>query len=216
MTEKDIPKYEGIFRPTNDSTTDDEVMVTIKGRALGRTINWFHFHTSEKDRKKWTLEDLESKKRKDDIALLKTLEDCWFRTTGSFCKVILSGSVSAIAQEDKLNVVIDSLIHNAKMKFKERCGTEYSASALKKSSVPKVKIDIQQATRNKIEKLKNIFEDELLKQIDADEWNPKKMKKLFNDHAPKKRIMGAIRKYFVEDNPDDDMVDAIDAYLEDL
>ena len=59
-----------------------------------------------------------------------------------------------------------------------------------------------------------MFEDELYKQLDKDEWKPKVFKKMFNDLNIKKRPMNKIRAYFVK--LDNILVEVIDSYLEDL
>ena len=76
------------------------------------------------------------------------------------------------------------------------------------------KVDVQAATKAMVKKYINIFEDELYKQIDKDEWKPKVFKKMFNDLNVKKRPMKKIRAHFAE--LDDDMVSVIDDYLEDF
>jgi len=202
LGEKDLENYQSFLCNDHDKDlTGEEQLSTITGRAFGACLNWFNQNTNQKTQKKYVLNFMNKNGQKSEAKILKSLPDYYFTPLGSICRLHDLGA--KVGYEPWRDNRIDEII-------KVALNTKEDTPAKK----PKKKVDVQAATSAMVEKYIKMFEDELYKQLDKDEWKPKVFKKMFNDLNIKKRPMNKIRAYFVK--LDDDVVEVIDSYLEDL
>ena len=129
-------------------------------------------------------------------------------TFGDFKHIGFSNLIDIVGIMDGLE---DCAVIKSEEFFQKRLKEliEYSKTLPEPEKKERPKIDIQAVTAAKIERLTNIFDDELEKQLEKNKFNKSRMKKLFNEHKVKKRIMNKIKLNF--DNPD--MIEVIDEYL---
>ena len=216
LTTQEMGPYKTLL-PSADENSDREAQLTkIKLIAAGRTLNWYRTNSTLAQQKKWVLEYLRNKGEDFKANLLKGLDEVWFQTIGSACRLrTCCIDVYPVDYEDRK---MASLVSRASVDFFDKTGkmpTEKSLEAvIEEKKTTRKKVDVQAATKAMVNKYIKMFEDELYKQINRDEWKPKVFKKMFNDLGVKKRPMKKIRAYFAE--LDDDMVSVIDEYLEDL
>jgi len=205
LKKKDLENYQNFLCNDHDKDLSPaEQLSTITSRAFGSCLNWFNQNTNSKTQKKYVLDFMKDNGQKSGVKVLKSLPDYWFSPLGSLCRLHHLGA--KIGYESWRDDKIDELTNMA-LTEKENA----PAPAEKK---PKKRVDVQAATKTMIEKYIKVFEDELYRQVDKDEWKPKVFKKMFNDLKIKKRPMNKIREHFA--TLDDDMVTVIDEYLEDL
>ena len=210
LGKKDLENYQNFLCNDHDKDlTSEEQLSTITGRAFGACLNWFNQNTNSKKQKKYVLNFMNKNGQKSEAKILKSLPDYYFTPLGSICRLHdLGAQVGYKPWRDKRIDEIMEVALNTKEDTPDK--------------KPKKKVDVQAATKAMVEKYINMFEDELYKQLDKDEWKPNVFKKMFNDLNIKKRPMNKIRAYFKDrcDVPmvklDDDMVEVIDSYLEDL
>ena len=209
----DLAKFVNLTHNTEDGVAFEEVRKGIILAALGRTLNWYNANSSIKDQKRWVLEYVKTTPDKKYVSILNKVDPVWFKTAGSLARMNLL-KIEHLSYEFLYDRV-RSLINRAKQQFVEKHGVEPTEKNMKKKKeAAKQTVSVQERTKAKIAEYIKTFDDELHKQIDKDEWKPKVLKKMFNDLGVKKRVMNKVREHFVD--YDDDMVDVIDAYLEDL
>ena len=140
------------------------------------------------------------KEPKELINIVRRCEDYKFSVLGSVARMIsLQTNIKHLVWQNSENFF--------QKKLKELI--QYSKTLPEPEKKERPKINIQALTAAKIERLTNIFSDELDKQLEKNKFNKSRMKKLFNEHQVKKRIMNKIKLNF--DNPD--MIEVIDEYL---
>ena len=216
LTTQDMGPYKTLL-PGDDKDVGLEAQLTkIKLIAAGRTLNWYRSNSSASKQKKWVLDYLKSLGETFKQNLLNDLGEVWFQTMGSACRLRTLGIDVYPPEYEKKQM--QSLATKASVEFFDRTGkmpTEKNlAAVVEEKKTTRRKVDVQAATKAMVKKYIKIFEDELYKQIDKDEWKPKVFKKMFNDLNVKKRPMKKIRAHFAE--LDDDMISVIDDYLEDF
>ena len=202
LGEKDLKNYQSFLCNDHDKDlTSEEQLATITGRAFGSCLNWFNQNTHSKTQKKYVLTFMNKNGQKSEAKILKSLPDYYFTPLGSICRLHDLGAKIDYKpwRDNRINEIIKIAL-NTKEDTPDK--------------KPKKKVDVQAATKAMVEKYIKMFEDELYKQLDKDEWKPKVFKKMFNDLNIKKRPMNKIRAYFVK--LDNILVEVIDSYLEDL
>ena len=198
---KDYP-YKRMFHVGQVEKMDNkDLQKHILSSEIGNALNWYNVNTNSKQQKKFVINYLkEQNEPKEVINTVKRCEDYKFCVLGSVARMIsLQTDIEHVAWKKSASFF--------EQKLKELI--QYSKTLPEPEKKERPKINIQALTAAKIERLTNIFDDELEKQLEKNKFNKSRMKKLFNEHKVKKRIMNKIKLNF--DNPD--MIEVIDEYL---
>ena len=198
---KDYP-YKRMFHVGQVEKMDNkEIQRHILSSEIAGAFNWYNVNTNNKQQKQFVINYLkEQKESKELINIVRRCEDYHFCVLGSVARMIsLQTDIEHVAWKKSASFF--------EQKLKELI--QYSKTLPEPEKKERPKINIQAVTAAKIERLTDIFSDELDKQLEKNKFNKSRMKKLFNEHKVKKRIMNKIKLNF--DNPD--MIEVIDEYL---
>lgn len=166
MRLKSIEEYEKKASGGEPTWTDVEVSL-YQDVPLSKALNWYAYHCSTKDSKKYTLQYLKDKKTpKNIIDAFDKVPDEKFKNLGFVCRMKLRGAPLTEKNEKWIEKSIESL----RSLFKE----ELEKTDVKGEKGPSIQERIEDKAREHIGELEGVIDDCIAKKsfagIDPYEW----------------------------------------------
>jgi len=166
MRLKSIEDYEKKASGGEPIWTDVEVSM-YQDVPLSRALNWYAYHCSTKDSKKYTIQYLKDKKTpKNVIDAFDRVPDDKFKNLGFVCRMKLRGAPLTEGNEKW----IEDSIQTLRSMFKE----EIEAPVIKEDKGPSIQERIEDKAREHVGELEGLIDDCISKKtftgFDAYEW----------------------------------------------